>query len=219
MYNKQCFKCQKLYNTKDHRSKFCSNLCSCAHNNEIMSLRASNKAIKFRFCATCKKSFSIRKEVYKYCSRSCAAITINSVRQLPNKRFLKNCLSCGSSCRSLFCNQECKTKNTIDNWLKNIEPGHTKYGTVRSPIRLYLLKEVNYKCSLCNFCGINPKTGSTILQIDHIDGNCLNGTRSNLRVLCPNCHAMTDNYGRLNKTSNRSWKRNAYKSNKISVEN
>lgn len=32
------------------------------------------------------------------------------------------------------------------------------------------------------------------LELDHIDGNNNNNQLSNLRLLCPNCHALTPNY-------------------------
>ena len=39
---------------------------------------------------------------------------------------------------------------------------------------------------------------AAVLNIDHKDGNSENHHPSNLMVLCPTCHAMTDNYGSLN---------------------
>lgn len=55
----------------------------------------------------------------------------------------------------------------------------------------------------CSSCGLEEWLGVTApLQIDHIDGNRVNCLRSNLRFLCPNCHALTDTYaGRGNKLS------------------
>ena len=55
------------------------------------------------------------------------------------------------------------------------------------------------KCVLCGFSGSNPTTGRTILEIDHIDGRHTNNSFANLRLLCPNCHAMTSNFRSLNR--------------------
>lgn len=62
------------------------------------------------------------------------------------------------------------------------------------------------KCQLCGFEGYNRKTGNSILQIHHIDGNSGNNTPENIQLLCPNCHAMTENYMSLNKgNATRHW--------------
>ena len=46
---------------------------------------------------------------------------------------------------------------------------------------------------------IIEKTGNSILQFHHKDGNSNNNSPENIQVLCPNCHAMTENYMALNK--------------------
>lgn len=47
----------------------------------------------------------------------------------------------------------------------------------------------------CCLCGHNNKRA---LTLDHIDGNHLNNTLSNFRILCANCHRKTDTYGSKN---------------------
>lgn len=47
----------------------------------------------------------------------------------------------------------------------------------------------------CESCGLTEWKEQPIpLEIHHIDGKELNSELSNLILLCPNCHALTDNY-------------------------
>lgn len=47
----------------------------------------------------------------------------------------------------------------------------------------------------CESCGSTEWLGQPIpLHLDHIDGDRRNNRLTNLRLLCPNCHALTDTY-------------------------
>lgn len=101
---------------------------------------------------------------------------------------------------------EYRKKEIIDKWKNDPNSANVKIGLSRT-IRNLLLKLADNKCQLCNFEGYNPISGNTILEIDHIDGNYKNNCAENLRVLCPNCHAMSPNYKALNKGSGRSFRK------------
>ncbi len=55
--------------------------------------------------------------------------------------------------------------------------------------RTRVLQEANNVCELCGF-NRTRSDGKSVIQVDHIDGNHKNWSRSNLRALCPNCHAV-----------------------------
>lgn len=61
-------------------------------------------------------------------------------------------------------------------------------------IRLKLLSE-GLKEHKCEICGLKKWNGELIpLELHHLDGNHCNNELSNLQVVCPNCHALTDTY-------------------------
>lgn len=47
----------------------------------------------------------------------------------------------------------------------------------------------------CERCGLSEWCGNPIpLELHHINGNRYDNHLENLQILCPNCHALTDNY-------------------------
>lgn len=58
------------------------------------------------------------------------------------------------------------------------------------------VKALSYKRGhKCECCGLTEWQRQKIpLQVHHLDGDRLNNEEENLQLLCPNCHALTDNY-------------------------
>lgn len=65
-------------------------------------------------------------------------------------------------------------------------------------IKAGLLKEKCYECGVLYW-----REKKLSLHLDHIDGNRENNTLGNLRLLCPNCHSLTETYcGNKNRKNN-----------------
>ena len=76
-----------------------------------------------------------------------------------------------------------------------------------------LFREANHCCTQCGY-NKTREDGRSILEIDHIDGDHTNNTKENLRVLCPNCHAMTPNFKNWGRTSKHKTSKRLRKGNK-----
>jgi len=79
-------------------------------------------------------------------------------------------------------------KRSVQQYLQNQVP-------IQSfKLRNRLLKEgiLEHKCSNCNrYTWLNT---AIPLELDHINGNNKDNRLANLRLLCPNCHALTPTY-------------------------
>lgn len=124
------------------------------------------------------------------------------------------CAYCGTLLTrpdTIYCSNQCQQDrqytNSVERWLAGSVEGHYKSGSVKPFVRRYLFEKYGGNCVECGWHGINPITGLCPLEIHHIDGNWSNTTESNLTLLCPNCHALTDNHGALNIGRGRPYKR------------
>lgn len=63
-------------------------------------------------------------------------------------------------------------------------------------LKKYLL-DYKLKPYICSCCGCDGTWQGKVLslQLHHIDGDSSNNELDNLTFLCPNCHAITDNFG------------------------
>jgi hypothetical protein len=118
----------------------------------------------------------------------------------PGTRKTYNCLYCdkenywGYSISNKFCNNQCQAQYKWENETKpRIERGEVV--NEGSPcLKRYLIEKFGEKCSECPTGNVwNNKP--LVLQLDHIDGDSDNNYPTNLRLLCPNCHTQTDNFG------------------------
>ncbi len=126
------------------------------------------------------------------------------------------CTKCGVSSRLSNNNSECKTcrKETIvEKWLSgdNSVTLNRSRSTglpvdTKSFVKRYLISTRGDKCEVCGWDEKAPGDRS-IIQMDHVNGNCFDNRPENLKLLCPNHHAMTETYGSKNRGSGRSHRR------------
>ena len=81
-----------------------------------------------------------------------------------------------------------RPKTDLNDYLNN----KIKITSYKLKLRLF---EENLKEKKCESCNLSDWLGQPIpLELDHIDGNKYNNSLNNLKILCPNCHALTPTY-------------------------
>ena len=174
----------------------------------------SKKVKPRKYCIYCGKEITEGDYRKKFCNSSCAA-SYNDKMYVKKVKKVKYCLNCGKEIeRGNFCNNTCyakyNEKQYIERWKKGEETGlRGKYGIISS-VKKYIFESRDNKCECCGKSYINPFTGLSVLQIHHIDGDCTNNKDENLQLLCPTCHAMTENFGSRNKNATRKDNRKRY---------
>jgi hypothetical protein len=90
-------------------------------------------------------------------------------------------------------NKALNTRVSTEDYLANKKP----ISSFKLKIRLLQEKLLQ---PVCCYCNLAEWLGNPIpLELDHIDGDRNNNNLNNLRLLCPNCHALTPNYRGKNK--------------------
>lgn len=101
------------------------------------------------------------------------------------------------------CQNEFQYRAYIKRWKSGEEKGLNSIGLVSGTIKRYLREKYADKCCLCGWSEVNQKTLVVPLVADHIDGNWRNNVEENLRLICPNCDALSPTFAALNKGNGR----------------
>jgi predicted HNH restriction endonuclease len=105
---------------------------------------------------------------------------------------------CSNRCQGLH-----RSNKAVLEWLNGGKAVKGAMMVMKRGVRRYLIEQAGCKCQRCGWGKKHPVDGRYLLHIHHKDGKASNSKRSNLEVLCPNCHSMTENFGTRNKQSTR----------------
>lgn len=187
-----CEACGEEYAARAANQRYCSVKCQS-------KAAAERRVPSKKTCQECGEQFQAQDRRQKFCSHSHAASFNN--RHHPKRRPEGACQRCGGVLPRgrKFCSRQCMLG--IPQWLNGELSASGKSGRLLAWAREFLMEEAGWRCSECGWGTANPVTGKPILTIEHLDGNWKNNLRSNLKVLCYNCHSLTPTFGALNKGS------------------
>lgn len=175
------------------------------HNGKCLTIEYNGRKSRLQFqCNVCQFIWETSPTSI-LCSESWCPKCANNLRTERRK-----CKNCGKECNrpeKYYCNINCKLeyeqKEYIKKWKAKEINGNQNNEIVSGHIKRYLIERSKNKCEKCGWHEINPYTKKVPLTIHHKDGNAANSYEENLEYICPNCHALTENYGILNKGNGR----------------
>ncbi len=128
------------------------------------------------------------------------------------KREIKDkvCLNCGSVIpnRNTYCNNKCQSDFQLNEKFILLETEKFELlgreDNIDVLTKKYLIKKYGEKCMKCDWDIENEWTNKVPIQLNHIDGDPHNHNLTNVELLCPNCHSLTEFFGRRGK--GRKWR-------------
>lgn len=152
-------------------------------------------------CLQCNAALSYDRRKQKFCNHSCSATFNNNAK---STTVMWKCEGCGKEHTTLpykikkYCDNACQSILTKKDTWEKIQRGEVSdRGTIRSTLR----REIGNYCSNCKRA--KWRGYPIALEVHHIDGNAGNNLGSNLQLLCPNCHSITDTWKGKNRGNGR----------------
>lgn len=157
-------------------------------------------------CLFCGEIIPFEKRFGKFCNKSCSASYNNRgvTRHATRSEFCANCGKRKERRQNKYC-RECSDKQVYH------RPQTFAEAKDHVARKRFLIDQRGHRCECCGL--IEWLEQPIPLELHHVDGDSDNNTEENLQLLCPNCHAFTDNYKGANKGKNgarQKWRRARY---------
>lgn len=151
----------------------------------------------------------------KFCSRKCA-VTVNNRLSVKRKKnhglrttvvrgktvTVALCFICGNRRQTEvvpFVCYSCEKSQWIEDWISGRDVQLHSSVAAKTALR----KLHKNKCEECGWNRTSEWATEVPLTLEHRDGNPENNVFSNLQLLCPGCHALTENFCGRNTSASR----------------
>ncbi len=153
------------------------------------------------YCKECEKKVS---KAYASKNPQVRIDWRNGLRKgISRKKPRKACRNCGVACKTLeqiYCSRRCSQERVFQDNMLVFQFGGMPF-VEGSALRRALLRHFGHSCQECK---LQEWRGQKMpLEVDHINGDPSDHRLANLRLLCPNCHALTPNHKGRNKGNGR----------------
>lgn len=191
----------ELCGTPTRNARFCSNTCRIPGTQEERSAKLRKPR---PLCPQCGIGRVMRGATT--CSRACS--------DAYKRKTPPPCRRCGSTDRGTryrrgpYCSWGCWNEDRYEHtgsyarwvkgWLSGEISGTTPEGEPDPRVKQALVAIRGQRCKQCGWDKVNPVSGRVPLHLDHIHGDRARNRPEDVRLLCPNCHALTPNYQHLN---------------------
>ena len=114
---------------------------------------------------------------------------------------MSRCISCDKkiSKRNVYCDNKCQMQYQY----KTITKPRVELGVIteRTTLKRYIKEERGHCCEQCDR---DTWMGKPLpLELDHINGDASNNFPSNIQLICPNCHSITETWKGKNRGNGR----------------
>lgn len=153
-------------------------------------------------CLLCNTSIDYDRRVNEFCSHSCSAKHNNEKNRKTPILYCRNCDNQLNCDQKISCSKKCKYEYWLKNTKKLLDENKIK---TNGTIRKYLIEVYGRHCFVCKKKVWMNKP--IPIDVDHIDGHSENNIKTNVRLICLNCHGQTSTYKQLNKGNGREFRR------------